>query len=126
MVGSEDEKEVGEEVEEEYTPGLEVLYAAQQINVTGRILLNDILDVVGTERLSELSSGNKVLDFPQGPNGVLVLLREHTELCLLLVLVLICGVRKTSGGVQSRQVSFSSRLWKVSGAKVKQSEGKRS
>lgn len=71
------------------SPGLEVLDTTQQVDVTRRVLLDDILDVVGTERLAKLSSRYKVLDFSQRPNGVLVLLRQNTELDLLLVGVLI-------------------------------------
>lgn len=69
-------------------PGLKVLNSAQQVDVAGRILFDDIFHVVRSKSFAKLASGDKIFDLPERSDHILVLFGQHCEFHLLVCVLL--------------------------------------
>ena len=66
--------------------------------MTGRVLLDYIFNIIGTQCFAKLSPSYKVFDLSQRPNGILVRLCEYCELELAIGGLLIgCSICEWAG-----------------------------
>ena len=69
----------------DYLPELKGLDTSQHVQVTGRVLLDDIGNIIRSERLPELASRHKVLYLSHGSDRMPVLHSQYVRVLRLRV-----------------------------------------